>query len=106
VIVGSEDCHDSAGERSQIPVALDEFQDGDVIRIGVAHMAPSAKGRYRYQRNTRTVAEEVERLDVTRVVVAAFVHRDEKSGAGKKLGIGAQMIHDLLDHALEQIHLR
>src|SRR5579862_184263 len=65
-------------ERFQLPIALDEFQNRDVIGIRVVYMPALRKRRDDDQRDARTVAEEIERLNVTRIVKsAALIHRDD-----------------------------
>jgi len=68
----------------QVPIALDELQNRDVIRIRVVHMPALGKRRDDNQRDARTVAEEIERLNVTGIVeAAALVQRDDKRCAGE-----------------------
>src|SRR3954452_22383235 len=67
-------------QRLELPVALDELQDRDVIAVAVVNLAAGRIGRENQQRNPRPVAEEVERLDEARVpVTAGFVESDEYS---------------------------
>src|ERR1700736_5971692 len=90
-----------------MPVPLDELQDRDVIGVSVVDVATLPEGGDDDERNARAVAEEVERLDVAGVIVAAaFVEGDDKRGAFEKFLVALQVIHDLIDHALEQIELR
>jgi len=45
------------------PIALDEFENGDVVVVGMHHAsAPRMRGNGQ-QRHARSVAEEIERLD-------------------------------------------
>jgi len=68
----------------QVPIALDEFQNRDVIGVCVVHMPALGKRRDDNQRDARTVAEEIERLNVTGIVeAAALVQRDDKRCAGE-----------------------
>ena len=68
----------------QVPIALDEFQNRDVIGVCVVHMPALGKRRDDNQRYARTVAEEIERLNVTGIVeAAALVQRDDKRCAGE-----------------------
>ena len=61
----------AVAHRLEIPVTLDEFQDRDVIGVRVRDVASlRVLGHYNHG-NARAVAEVVERLHVTRVVVAA-----------------------------------
>jgi hypothetical protein len=68
----------------QVPIALDELQDRDVIGIRVVHMPALGKRRNDNQRDAGTVAEEIEWLNVTGIVIAtALVQRDDKRCAGE-----------------------
>src|SRR5215510_8599090 len=51
-------------ERPETPIALDELQDRDMVIVGVHHAAAAREGRDHDERDTRAVAEEIERLDV------------------------------------------
>src|SRR5262249_44224115 len=96
----------ASGERLQIPVAFDELEDGHVVGIGVADVAAARKGRNRNQGNAWAVAEEVQRLDVAGVVVAAaLVHGDEQNGGGEELLVGGEMIHDFAGHGFKEVFL-
>src|SRR4029077_13617044 len=95
------------GQRFQAPVPLDELQDRNVVGIGVVDMPTLAEGRDDDQWNTRAVAEEIERLNVARVVIAAaFVEGDDQSSALEQFGVGLEVVNDFIDHTLEQIELR
>src|SRR6202022_1496828 len=62
----------------KIPVLLDELQQRDVIVVGVIDVALLGERRNRNERNAGAVAEEVDRLDIAGIVVAAaFVGGDE-----------------------------
>ena len=90
----------------QSPVPLDELQDRNVIGVIVRDVAGLGVGRNHDQRNARAVAEEVERLHVTGVVVAAaFVEGDEDGGVLPERRIRLDRIDDLLGEAFEQIQL-
>src|SRR6266849_6633686 len=58
-------------QRFQVPVALDELQNRDVVGVGMADVASPGEGRNDNQRNARAVAEEVQRLNVAGVIVTA-----------------------------------
>ena len=47
------------------PIALDEFENGDVIIVGVHHSSAPRMRRNRQQRHAWAVAKEIERLDKT-----------------------------------------
>src|SRR5487761_2535538 len=66
----------AAGKRFQSPVPFDELQDGNVVSVGMAHVAGTGVRGHDDHRNARAVAEEVQRLHVAGIVVAAaFVYR-------------------------------
>ncbi len=70
-------------------------------------MWPGRVGRNDDRRNTSAVTEEVERLNVSRVVVAAaFVEGHDDGGAGPEFRIGFYAVDDLLHEAFEQVQLR
>src|SRR5580704_3483219 len=93
-------------QRFQIPISLDELQDRDVIGVGVADMTALRKARHDDERNPRTVAEEVERLDVSGDIEAAsLIESDEQCGLVHQFGIGLEMINNVLDHSLKQVNL-
>ena len=90
----------------QISIALDEFQDRDVVCIGVADVAAAGERRNGDERNARAVAEKVQRLDVAGVIEApALVQSDEQNGGRKQFLVGGEMIHDFLSHGLEKVEL-
>src|SRR5271163_1744252 len=65
----------------QIPVALDEFNHRHVIRVFMRDVSWLQIGGHHEEDNPRAVAEEVQRLYVTGVVIAAaFVLGDEDGG--------------------------
>src|ERR1700733_315060 len=55
-------------QRLQIPIAFDELQNRNVVRILVADVAAFRKRRDSDQQRARAIAEEVQRLDVGGVV--------------------------------------
>jgi hypothetical protein len=64
------------GQRLQVPVALDELQNRDVVDVGVADVPAAREVRDDDQRNARPVTEKIDRLDIAGVVVAAaFIER-------------------------------
>src|SRR5580704_6028009 len=68
----------AVGHSLQAPVALDELQDRNVIRIIVRNVARLRVRRYYEENNTRAVTEEIERLYIPGVIVAStLVLRDE-----------------------------
>jgi hypothetical protein len=77
----------AVGERLEPPVTLDELHDRSMVGVGVADVAAAGKGRDDDQRDARTVTEEVERLEETRVpIAAAFVEGDEDGGLAQRAG--------------------
>src|SRR5258705_12725045 len=83
------------GQGLEVPIPLDELEDGDVVGVGVADVAAGGEGRNRDQRNARAITEEVQRLDIAGVIeAAALVHGDEQNGGGKELRDGGEMTHD------------
>src|SRR5271169_3635486 len=53
------------GDRFQFPVPLDEFEDGNVIRVVVRDVSAGGVLGHNDARDARAVAEEVQRLHVT-----------------------------------------
>lgn len=93
-------------ERLQIPIPLDELEDGDMVGVGVADVAAAGEGRNGDQGNARAIAKEVERLNVAGVIVAAaLVQSDKESGGVKQFFVGREMIHDFLNHAFKEVKL-
>ncbi len=77
-----------------------------MVGVRVVDVAALGEGRDDDKRNARPVAEKVERLDVAGVVVAAaFVQRDDERGFRHQFGLPLQVIHDVRDHALEEVKL-
>src|ERR1700760_2468525 len=95
------------GQRLQSPVLLDELDDRNVIAVFVRHMAALGIGRHNDERDPGAIAEEVNWLDVARIVVAAaFVESDEDCGALPHFRIGLHLVHNLLHEPFKQIQLR
>src|SRR5260370_14880054 len=88
----------------QVPIALDELQDRNVVGVAMADVASAGEGRNDNQGNARPVAKEVQGLNVAGVIVAAaFVEGDDQRGLSEKIGPGSQVIHRFLDHAFEEV---
>src|SRR5260370_6306622 len=88
----------------QVPIALDELQDRNVVGVAMADVASAGEGRNDNQRNARPVAKEVQGLNVAGVIVAAaFVEGDDQRGFSEKIGPGSQVVEGLLDHAFEEV---
>src|SRR5579884_480673 len=97
----------AAGERRKFPVLLNELEDGNVVSV-IVRDAPSARiGADDDEGNARAVSEEVQRLDVSGVVITAtFVKGDEDGRRGPELRVCLQTLKDVFHKALEQIKLR
>ena len=66
------------GDRRQAPVPLDEFIQRNVVVVHVANFAVVRVRRNNEQWDAGAVAEEIHRLHVARIIVAAaFIERDE-----------------------------
>ena len=95
------------GERRHVPVRLDEFQDRDVVRVGVRDVPAGAVGRDDDHGNARAVAKEVERVHIARVIEpATFVNRNKDRRAGPELLVSLDHINDLFDETFEEDKLR
>ena len=71
----------STRQGTQMPVLLDEFDQGDMVVIGVIDKPSPGKGRNDNQGNPRPVSEKGEGLDIAGVVIApSFIEGDEDRG--------------------------
>src|SRR5260370_3863549 len=96
----------ASAQRHQVPVALDEFQDRDVVGIAVRDMSSLRVGRHHHQRHARPVAEEIDRLDKAAVVIpASLIESNKQSRLRFEPRIGREGIQDFLQHAFEEIEL-
>jgi len=96
----------ATGDGGQTPIRFDEFIDRDVVGISVVDVARLGEGRNCEEDDAGAVAEEVQRLHVAGVIVAAaFVLSDEDRGAGPELWIGVNPIHYLLHEGFEEVEL-
>src|ERR1700674_5005864 len=69
-------------------------------------MSRDRMGRDQNHRDASAVAQEVERLDIPRVIVAAaFVERDEDGSALPEILVALDAVNDLFDEAFEKIEL-
>ena len=94
----------AAGQRLQIPVALDELQDRDVIRVSVVDVAAFGEGRNYYQRDARSIAEEINGLHEAGVKIsAALVKGDEDGSFLPQLWAGLDTIHNFLHESFKQV---
>src|SRR5271167_2174069 len=65
-------------QRSQAPVPFNKLGQRHVVGIAVVHVAAGGEGGNDEQRNAGAIAEEVERLHVTGIIVAtALIEGDE-----------------------------
>ena len=81
----------------KIPVLFDELQQRDMVVVGVVDMAFLGEGRNRDERNAGAVAEEVDRLDIAGIVVAAaFVGGDEDRRRVPEFGIALHPVDQRL----------
>ncbi len=78
-----------------------------MVRVVVKDAATRGVRRDDNERDAGAVAEEVDRLHVAGVVVAAaFVEGDEDGGVLPQSRVGLDFIDDLLGEAFEQVELR
>src|SRR6516165_9024310 len=97
----------AAGNRRQAPVVFDELQNRNMVRIVVGNVARVGVRRNHNQRNARAVAEEIEGLHISRVVIAAaFVYSHENCSGAPESGIRLYHVHDLLDESFKQVPFR
>lgn len=97
----------AAGDRRQAPVVFDELQNRNMVRIVVGNVAWPGVRRNHNQRNARAIAEEIERLHISRVVIAAaFVYSHENCSSAPESGIRLDHVHDLLDEPFKQVPFR
>src|ERR1700733_4087491 len=97
----------AAGDGLETPVSLDELNDRNMVAIAVVHVAARGERRDDDQRDTGSVTEEIERLNVAGIVVStAFVEGDEHCRARPKSRVSLQLVYDVLHEAFEQIQFR
>ena len=94
----------ACGDWRQTPVLFDEFDERDVIAVLMRDVTALGVLRDDDQRNAGAIAEEVDRLDVTRVIVsAALVEGDEDGGVVPECRVGLDLVDDLLDEAFKEV---
>src|SRR6266852_6725660 len=94
-------------EWREFPIALDEFQDRGVIGVAMRHLTAAREGRCYDHGNARSVTEEIERLDIPRIVVAAaFIKGDEDRCFRFQLRILLECIQHLFQHRFVEVELR
>src|SRR5271169_6230554 len=96
----------AGGQRSQTPVPFDELGQRDVVGIAVVHVAAGGEGGHDDQWNPSAIAEEVERLNVAGIIVAAALVEGDEDGYTGPLGRVLNRIYDLLGECLKQVKLR
>src|SRR6202042_567656 len=97
----------AGGQWLQAEIPLDEFNNGDVVRVTVADVTALAERRNDQQRDAGTVSEEIDGLDVTGIVVAAaFILRDKDCRAGPHFWLSLHRAHDVFHEPFEQFELR
>src|SRR5216684_8345345 len=94
-------------ERRQMPVPLDELHEGGMLGVAVLDVAAAREKRDGDHRDTRARAEEVDRLDEARIIVAAaFVHGDENRRLRPLLLVALGERDDVRGEGLEKAELR
>src|SRR6185437_13181529 len=89
-------------ERLQLPVPLDEFEDRDMVIIGVLDMAAAGKGRHGNHGDARAIAEEIQDLDLAAVIIAAaLIGGDEQRRARPELRMRLELGDEVAQEALE-----
>src|SRR5579871_704107 len=77
------------GQRLEAPIALYELNHRGMIVIAVHDLAAAREGRDDNQRNARTIAKEIERLEEPRIPVPpALVKGDDESGPLEEFRVG------------------
>src|SRR5204862_3885632 len=93
--------------RLEVPVALDELHHRRVVRVRVGDFAAARIPRHGDEGDTRTIAEEVDRLEEAGVpVTAALVEGDEERGALEEVRMLLEDVEHALDQRLEEAQLR
>src|SRR5215467_14028981 len=89
-----------------MPVALNEFHDRRMIAVRVADMASTGERGNNNQRDTRTIAEEINGLHEAGIKVSsAFVKGHDESGFFSQLRVCLKAIHYTLNERLKHIEL-
>src|SRR6516164_2314185 len=97
----------TAADRRQVPVPFDELQDRSMVCVFVRNVARPGVGRNHDHRNARPVAEEIEGLRVSGVVVTTtFIRGNENGRTRPEPRIRPHRVHYLLDEAFIQVPLR
>src|SRR6266403_3916226 len=91
-----------AQRAAELPVPFDELHKRGMFVVHVADVPARREGRHGDHGNARAGAEEINRLDESRVVIpAAFVHRDENRGRGPQLPVALRELDDVPGKRLE-----
>src|SRR5437660_1147676 len=99
VVVAAPAC-----ECSEVPVALNELGERNMVGVAVAHVSALREWGDDDQGNPCSVAKEIERLNVSGVpVAAAFVESYEDCGALPGFRTGLNGINDFLCEPFEDV---
>src|SRR6516164_11208309 len=94
------------GNLAEMPVPFDEFQNRNLVGVGVRHASAGGERRDDKERDARAVTEEVERLNEAAVIEAAtFVEGDDDCGLGEERGVGLDTVDKVLEELLQQANL-
>src|SRR5580698_1146990 len=96
----------SCGNGWQTPVPLDEFDDGNMVSIAVVDHSTGGVRRNDEQWNTRAIPEEIDGLNVARVVVAAAFIEGNEDRSARPQGRSLHLIDDPRHKSFEQVELR
>src|SRR6266700_6832434 len=89
-----------------MPVPLDEFHNRGMVSIRVIDMSTFGERRDDDERDAWSIAEEVDGLHKSRVIVAAtFVKRDDEGGIFGKLRMPFEPVKNAVYQGLEDIQL-
>src|SRR5277367_793043 len=88
-------------DRRQAPVLFDELDERDMVTVLMRHMTALRVLGDDDERNAGTIAEEVDRLNITRVIVpTALIPGYEDGSVGPEGRVGLDLVDDLLHEAL------
>src|SRR5271155_2916692 len=94
------------GHRRQHPITLDKLQNRNVVIIRMDYPAAGRERGNNDKWDARSITEEVQRLDVAGVVVAAaFIEGDEHRRLPREFPIGVEPVEENLQHRFEEIDL-
>jgi hypothetical protein len=94
------------GQWSEVPVPLNELHQGYVVAVVVINVPSLREGGYDNQRDPGAVTEEVERLHIAGVTVAAaLIEGDEDGGTCPSFGTGLDRVHYFLSESFKEVQL-